>query len=71
MAGKSHARHSMEQDQYEEEQAQQQAPSPQAPAPSQAPSPMVDQLNQLATLHQQGALSDSEFAAAKAKLIGS
>jgi membrane protease subunit (stomatin/prohibitin family) len=71
MAGKSHARHSMEQDQYEEEQAQQQAPSPQAPAPSQAPSPMVDQLNQLASLHQQGVLSDSEFAAAKAKLIGS
>ena len=70
MAGKSHARHSMERDQYGEEQAQQQAPSPQAPAPAQAPSPMVDQLNQLATLHQQGALSDSEFAAAKAKLIG-
>lgn len=33
---------------------------------------MIDQLhqlNQLATLHQQGVLSDDEFAAAKAKLV--
>lgn len=32
---------------------------------------MMDQLSQLATLHQQGALTDEEFAAAKAKLLGS
>ena len=32
---------------------------------------MLDQLNQLATLHQQGALTDDEFSAAKAKLLGS
>jgi len=32
-------------------------------------SSMMDQLSQLATLHQQGALSDEEFAAAKAKLL--
>jgi len=82
MAGKSHARHSMERQQYEDEQdarisdvEQQQASSPQAPPPAPAPgpapsSPMVDQLNQLATLHQQGVLTDDEFAAAKAKLIG-
>jgi putative oligomerization/nucleic acid binding protein len=84
MAGKSHARHSMERQQYEDEQdarisdveqqqaSYQQAPPP-APAPAPAPapsSPMVDQLNQLATLHQQGVLTDDEFAAAKAKLIG-
>jgi hypothetical protein len=30
---------------------------------------MVDQLNQLAALHQQGVLSDDEFTAAKAKLL--
>jgi hypothetical protein len=30
---------------------------------------MMDQLSQLATLHQQGALTDEEFAAAKAKLL--
>ena len=54
---------------------QQQAPPPQAPAPAAAPeqggSSIVDQLNQLAGLHQQGVLTDEEFAAAKAKLIGS
>ena len=31
---------------------------------------MADQLNQLADLHNQGVLSDEEFAAAKAKLLG-
>jgi len=30
---------------------------------------MTDQLNQLATLHQQGALTDEEFTAAKAKIL--
>lgn len=43
---------------------------PPAPAPA-ASSPMIDQLNQLADLHQQGVLTDEEFAAAKAKLFGS
>ena len=82
VAGKSHARHSMERQQYEEEQdsrisdlEQQQAPAqapPPAP-PAQPPaqsSPMVSQLNELAALHKQGVLTDDEFAAAKAKLIG-
>jgi hypothetical protein len=32
---------------------------------------MLDQLNQLNELRQQGALTDEEFAAAKAKLLGS
>jgi hypothetical protein len=32
---------------------------------------MVDQLNQLAELHQQVVLTDEEFASAKAKLFGS
>ena len=41
----------------------------QAPGPA-ATSPMIDQLNQLATLHQQGVLTDDEFTAAKAKLFG-
>jgi hypothetical protein len=31
---------------------------------------MLDQLNQLNKLHQQGALTDPEFTAAKAKLLG-
>ncbi len=41
----------------------------QAPAAQAASSPMIDQLNQLAALHQQGVLTDDEFAAAKAKLF--
>ena len=49
-------------------------PAPPPPAPPQAApaasSPMIDQLNQLAALHQQGVLTDDEFAAAKAKLFG-
>ncbi len=79
MAGKSHARHSMERQQYEDDQdarisdveQQQQASYQQAPAPAPAqPSPMASQLNELAALHKQGVLTDDEFAAAKAKLIG-
>jgi membrane protease subunit (stomatin/prohibitin family) len=67
MAGKHVARSSAEQQQQEQGQDQQ-APAPtEAPAPS---SPMTDQLNQLAALHQQGVLTDDEFSAAKAKLIG-
>jgi len=31
---------------------------------------MMDQLSQLADLHNQGVLTDEEFAAAKAKLLG-
>ena len=50
------------------QQPYQQPPPQQAPAAS---SPMIDQLNQLADLHQQGVLTDEEFAAAKAKLFGS
>jgi hypothetical protein len=44
------------------------APPPQA-APAAGPS-VADQLQQIATLHQQGVLSDDEFAAAKAKILG-
>jgi len=54
-------------------QYQQPAPPPPAAAPAAAPaasSPMIDQLNQLAALHQQGVLTDDEFSAAKAKLFG-
>jgi hypothetical protein len=81
VAGKSMGRRSEQQGQAEADQddrigaleQQQQyappAPAPQAPAAA-APSPLIDQLNQLAALHQQGALTDTEFAAAKAKLLG-
>ncbi len=77
IAGKRVAHRSAEREQYEGEQdarldnlEQQQAPAaPAAPAPA-APPSMADQISQLATLHQQGALTDDEFAAAKARLLG-
>ena len=54
--------------------AQYQQPPPyqpqQQPAPASAAAPsMLDQLNQLSALHEKGALTDDEFAAAKAKLL--
>jgi hypothetical protein len=86
MAGKSRARSQDEQAQMqadqdqrisdlEQQQASQPPPSyqqPQAPPPAAPPqsSAMLDQLNQLAALHQQGVLTDEEFGAAKAKLFG-
>ena len=58
-------------DDLEQQQAPaQQAPAPPAAAPAAGPS-LLDQLNQLDALHQQGALTDNEFTAAKAKLLGS
>jgi hypothetical protein len=79
VAGKSMGRRAEQQQQAEGDQnqrigdlEQQQAPpAPQEQAPAAAvTSPMIDQLNQLATLHQQGILTDEEFTAAKAKLFG-
>ena len=68
-----------DQDQRISDLEQQQAPPPPSyqqpqPPPSAAAAPpqssaMLDQLNQLAALHQQGVLTDEEFAAAKAKLF--
>lgn len=54
-------------------QAAAQAPPPPAPAPA-APEPaefdLVTQLKQLAALQQQGILTEEEFAAKKAQLLG-
>jgi membrane protease subunit (stomatin/prohibitin family) len=49
-------------------QAQQMAPAAAAPA---AGDDMVSQLKQLAELRDQGILTDDEFAAQKAKILGS
>lgn len=46
--------------------AQQQQAAPPAPAGDSA---LLDQLNQLSQLHNAGVLSDTEFTAAKAKLL--
>jgi len=68
--GRRSAQRAAEQDQLAAQQDEaRQAP---APAPSAAaPTPSaLDQLNQLNQLHKQGALTDEEFRAAKAKLLG-
>jgi hypothetical protein len=48
-----------------------QEPAPAAPAAAAAPAAdPIEQLKQLGALHQQGILTDEEFAAQKAKLLG-
>jgi hypothetical protein len=50
---------------------QQQPAQPETPATTAAPvDDTVEQLMKLAQLHDTGALSDEEFAAAKAKIVG-
>ena len=42
-----------------------------APAPAAAPADPIAQLKELGELHQSGVLTDEEFAAQKAKILGS
>jgi hypothetical protein len=51
--------------QYEQAPAPAPAPAPAAPAPD-----PIEQLKQLGELRQQGILTDEEFAAQKAKILG-
>ena len=44
--------------------------APEAVAPEAAESPQVEQIKQLAALKDQGILTDEEFAASKAKILG-
>ena len=62
---------------YQRDMAAQQAPPQYAPAPAPAPAPaapaadpMFAELQQLADLHASGVLTDAEFSAAKAKVLG-
>ena len=54
-----------QQQQYAQPPQQQYAPPP--PAPSTDP---IDRINELAQLHSRGVLTDEEFAAAKAQVLG-
>jgi hypothetical protein len=45
-------------------------PAPPAPAPAAAGSSVIDQLKELGELKAQGILTEDEFAAQKAKLLG-
>jgi hypothetical protein len=68
--GKEHEEQAQVNQQAQEVSAAQQAPAPAyAPPTPPAPSGTAD-LNQLVEYHNQGILTDEEFAAAKAKLLG-
>jgi Short C-terminal domain len=57
--------------QQQEEQAAEPQPAPQAaPPPASAGGTDVEQLQQLAALHDQGILTDEEFAAKKKQILG-
>jgi hypothetical protein len=70
--GKRNARVQEEQQAQAYEQGRQEAaPPPAPPPPAPAPAdPVVEKINQLAQLHASGALTDEEFAAAKAQALG-
>lgn len=72
--GKRNARVQEEQQTQAYEQGRQEAAPPPPPppaAPTAAPAdPTVEKINQLAQLHASGALTDEEFAAAKAQALG-
>lgn len=71
--GVSNKMDSKEEAKEQEAQAQVQPPaeaSPEAPAPADDDG-LADQLQKLSALKESGALSDEEFSAAKAKLLGS
>ena len=61
-----------QQQKFADQDAQQSAPPPQqsAPAPEPAVSDTTAQLTELAQLHAQGILTDEEFAAKKAQILG-
>lgn len=56
--------------QYAPPPQQQYAPPPPAPAAAPAGDDLVAKIQELAQLHQQGILTDAEFAAAKQRLLG-
>jgi hypothetical protein len=65
-AAVAHHRGNEQEQQYQDQQYQEE-PMQYAPPPANA----ADQLEHLAQLHASGVLTDDEFAAAKAKVLGS
>jgi Short C-terminal domain len=59
-----------QQEQYAPAPPAEYAPPPPPPPPSPAGDDLVGQIQKLAQLHQQGILSDDEFAAAKQRVLG-
>jgi hypothetical protein len=60
---------SQEEPQYDEPRGGYDEPAP-APAAAPAPAVPIEQLKELAALKEQGVLTDAEFAAEKAKILG-
>jgi len=56
------------QQEYDQQQQYQEPPPPPPPEPA-GPDP-IEQLKELGALHEQGILTDEEFAAQKAKILG-
>jgi uncharacterized membrane protein YebE (DUF533 family) len=75
-SGKRHEEQAQVNEQAQAAYAATQAPPQQVAAPAPAPAPAAAagdttaELERLAQLHQSGALTDDEFAAAKSKLLG-
>ena len=73
VSGRVARRQARKYDEQDQEQAAQDQEAPPAAAPAAPAEPENDdmaKLQQLAQLHTQGVLSDEEFAAAKAKILG-
>jgi len=73
--GAKSAQRSATADQYEDQAQPAPAPAdepaaPEAAAPEAAESPQIEQIKQLAALKDQGILTEEEFAASKAKILG-
>ena len=59
-----------DQDQYQGQAPPAPAPADEPAAPEAADSPQIEQIKQLAALKDQGILTEEEFAASKAKILG-
>ena len=59
-----------EQQEYAAQQYAQQQAAPPPPPPAAAEEDPIEQLQKLGKLHEQGILTDEEFAAQKAKILG-
>jgi hypothetical protein len=70
VSGRVARRQASKYDQQAQEQEAQAAPEPAPAAPAEPENDDMAKLQQLAQLHSQGVLSDEEFAAAKAKILG-
>ena len=55
---------------YDQAPAEEQAPAPEQAASVPPPADPADEIEHLAQLHSSGVLTDEEFAAAKAKILG-